>query len=449
MRLDLNSDSIVLGDNEMLSSARNHLMLMILALAFLAAGIVGCTAEPQGEREKTKGEPSARVAETSSDDHRKTEKAHKDEHEGHEHEGEGHEEHERVVNLSPEEIEEFGIKLKKAEPGKLHPTLSLTGEVMFNPDKVVHVRPRVPGVVREVFTSVGDKVESGDLLAVLDSAEFAKAKSEYLEALTREDLEKTNFEREEKLWKDQVSSEKDYLGAKQAHREAIIRRERAERALHTLGLSEKDLIRLPAQEHKDLSRYEITSPMNGTVIKRHLVRGEVLHGNGEESPFVLADMSSVWVNLTVHQKDLTTVKKGQEVRISFGKHVPEASGVIDYVSPAMEESTRTATARVILENRRGHWRPGLFVTGHVHVSEELSEVLVTKTAILTLDGKPVVFVKTDEGFEPRQVKTGQEDRTHAEILKGVKAGEIYVAENGFTLKAELKKESFAGEGHEH
>lgn len=398
------------------------------------------------------------VSRATKEEDRKPQREEHNDHEGEDHEkgrregghrGEGHHENEHLVKLSQEEIDEFAIKLEKAGPAAIRPSVALTGEVVFNPDKVVHVLPRVPGIVRHVFKSVGDTVKVGDLLAILDSTELATAKSEYLEALTREELEKANFEREEKLWKDQVSSEKDFLAARQALKEALIRRERADRALHALGLSEDDLSRLPNQEHKDLTRYEMTSPLDGIVVQRHLVRGEVIRGDNGDPPFIVADMSSVWINLAVRQKDLVTIKKGQQAVIAFGKGVPEASGVIDYVTPALDESTRTATARVVLDNQEGQWRPGMFVTGHVGVGEHRVQVWVPKTALLTVDGKQVVFVQTDEGFEPREVKTGREDRIGLEIVSGLTAGEIYVAEKGFVLKAELKKASFAGHGHAH
>jgi cobalt-zinc-cadmium efflux system membrane fusion protein len=447
-------------------SARRSMILILPVLALIAVGIIGCKGEPRSNQDNTKTESAVHAAETD-DDHGKIEKAHKQEqhahedldhdkhadhkekHEGHEHEGEAHEEHERIVKLSPEEIEEFGIKLKTAAPGKLRPTLSLTGEVVLNPDKVVHVMPRVPGVVREVFKSVGDRVKKGDILAILDSAELAKAKSEFLEALNREDLAKTNFEREEKLWKEQVTPEKDFLKAQQLLREAVIRRERSERALHALGLSEEDLTGLPKQQHKDLTRYDMTSPLDGIVIKRHLVQGEVIaEGNGEP-PFVVADLSSVRVNLAVYRKDLGIVREGQDVQISFGKGVPEVSGKIDYVSPVMDESTRTSRARVVLENKQGQFRPGMFVTGHVRTGERNVGIVVPKTAVLRLDGEDILFVKTEEGFKPRAIRTGRADGAGLEIVKGLNSGEVYVAERGFTLKAELKKSSFAGEGHSH
>ena len=425
----------------------------VVCLALLALAVAGCTTNSHGETEKSShvisqavkkapGDPAHNTAEhETAMGHSET--AHTSHVEGE------HHDHENVVKLSPAEIQEFGIKLEKAGPGRLGATISLTGEVVLNPDKVVHVLPRVPGIAREVFKSVGDAVKAGEPLAILDSAQLAASKSAYLEALTKEELQRTNFAREQKLWNEKISSERDYLTAKQALKEAAIHREKAERALHTLGLSEADLARLPDQQHKDLTRYVMSSPLDGIVVKRHLVRGEVVREDNDEPPFVVADMSSVWVNFTIYQKDLVTVKKGQGIRIVFGKGVPDALGVIDYVSPVLDESTRTATARVVLPNEEGHWRPGAFVTGYARLGDEPVKVLVPKTAVLTLDGQSVIFVKTDKGFEPRQVVTGKEDRHQVEIAKGLKPGETYVAEKGFTLKAELKKSTFAGEGHGH
>jgi cobalt-zinc-cadmium efflux system membrane fusion protein len=356
--------------------------------------------------------------------------------------------HEDVVRLTPEELAEFDIKVAVAGPGVLRATLEVPAEVQFNPDRLVHVRPRVPGVASEVRRKVGDRVRTGDVLAVLESRELGRAKADYLAALARERLARANYRREEKLRQKNISSERDYLQARQNHEEAVIQRKEAEHALHALGVSEAEVRALPDEPDDRLTRYELVSPQRGVVVQRHLVLGEVLEGAAAEAPFVVADLSSVWVELTLYQKDLPRVRKGQKAILRFGHGVPDATGVIDYVTPSVEESTRTASARVVLANPEGHWRPGLFITGVIEVGEESVPLVVPKTAVLFLNEQQVIFVEHEDGFEPTPVTLGRSDREQVEITAGLNPGDRYAAENALTLKAQLiKGELDAGHSH--
>lgn len=366
-----------------------------------------------------------------------------------EHEGQAHQGHEgeKVVNLSPREIKEFGVEVRSAEPGTVKLTRTLPGEVVLNPTGVAHVVPRVPGVVREVRVGVGDHVEEGEVMAVLISRELARAKSEYLAALTRLDLAKADFQRARKLWQQNITSEAEYLQAKQALAEARLDVRLAKRELQALGLSKKELERLKDQPHQSLARYELTGPISGEVIERHLTEGEVAHRDPTHPPFVIADMSNVWVKLTVYPDDLAAIQPGQKVVVTTKDARLKATGTIAYVSPTVEEATRTATARVVLENPEGKWKPGLFVTGRVITGTPSSQVVVPKSALQTLDGEKVVFVKTREGFKPQPVEVGRSNGQRVQIVSGLKPGQRYAAANAFILKAALLEGTFSGHHH--
>ncbi len=368
---------------------------------------------------------------------------HEDEQAGHTGPGEDAE----VVQLRDHEIEEFGIEVAEAGPGTLLVELELQGEVQLDPDSLVHMTPRVPGIVREVHKRLGDVVEAGDLLAVLDSRELAEAKAAFLARGERLTLAASNLEREKYLYEREVSSEQDYLEARQAEAEARINLQSAEQRLHALGLSEDEITGLQNPHGRDLTRYEMRAPIAGTVVDKHITLGETL-GN-DSLAFVIADLSRVWVLLTVYQKDLMSVRPGQRVDIVASHDLAEAVGVIDFIHPILHEGTRTTTARIVLPNEEGRWRPGLFVTARVLVARVEAAVVVPRTAILTIEGQPVVFVLTDDGFVPRPVRPGRSDVQSVELLGGLRPGERYAAAGGFALKAELNKASFAGGGHAH
>ena len=353
---------------------------------------------------------------------------------------------EQVVHLSESERREFDIKVGTVGPGKLRIYVNLPGEVKLNADRRAHIVPRVSGVVRQVRKSLGDRVRVGEEMAVLDSRELADMKSAYLAAKERVALAEATFRREQELMEKKITSEQEYLQAKQAVAEARIALQAGEQKLHAMGFSDKYIAELPTHPDMTFTRYAIAAPFQGTVIEKHIVLGEVL--KDDSTAFVVADLSSVWVDLHVYQKDLPFVHEGQTVSISAGRGIPDAKGKITYLGPLVGEQTRTVLARVVLPNLNGTWRPGLFVTGKVVVENVDVPLLVSKGALQTVEEGPAVFVETAEGLKPRHVTLGRSNDTHVEITSGLKAGERYVTSGAFTLKAQLSKGAF-GDGHGH
>jgi cobalt-zinc-cadmium efflux system membrane fusion protein len=350
------------------------------------------------------------------------------------------------VRLTAKEMAEFGIETAEAGPGKIKIYTNLPGEVALNADRVAHVVPRVPGIVRSVRKILGDQVRKGDVMAVLDSRELADTKSTFLAVGERVALAKANFVREEGLWKKKISSEKEYLEAKQSLAESQIEARAAEQKLHSLGFSEKYLKQLPSQPDVSFTRYEIIAPFDGTVIEKHITLGEAL--NDVAVAYVIADLNSVWVDISVYQKDIPFIRKELPVIISTGHGVQDTNGIISYVGPLVGEKTRTALARVVLPNSDGRWRPGLFITADIMVSAVEAPVVVPKTALQAIDGKTNVFIETEKGFSPEPVTIGRSNTKNVEITAGLQPGQRYVTKGAFTLKAHLSKGDF-GDGHGH
>lgn len=367
-----------------------------------------------------------------------------------EHRSEGHdadehgEEHSEVIRIGRDALEANGVEIGSASAGVIEEGVTLPGEVVLNPERVVHVMARVTGTARQVLKSVGDEVRPGELLAVLDSRALADAKSVFLVARERLSLAETRHQRAVDLKQKQIMAEKDYLEAKQGLAEAEIELRAAERNLHALGLSEKDVQRLATEHDSDITRYEIRAPIAGTVLERHLVLGELLQESTEA--FKLADLSTVWAQLNVYGKDVDVVQRGQRVALRSTDGKQQATGTIEYVNPLIQEQTRTGQARVVLPNPGRMWRPGQFVTARIAVSGDTVAVAVPEGAVQTHEGKPVVFVELPDGFTVREVRVGRTDGTRTEILEGLSAGERLVVANSFLFKAELAKETA---GHEH
>ncbi len=355
---------------------------------------------------------------------------------------------ESTVHLSDEQIRKFGIETSPAGPGDIKVRVSLPGQIAINTDRMVHIVPRVPGIVREVKKKLGDPVKKGQVMAVIESRDLADAKATYLASIERLELANTIFEREEKLWKQEISSEQEYLDAKKVFAEAKIAKRSAEQKLRALGFNAEYLKMLPSEPAELLTTFEITAPFDGTIIQKHISLGEVI--KDDEDVFVVADLDTVWVDLQVHQKDAGLIKKGQEVIILATSSVPETKGVIDYVEPVVNQKTRTALARIVLDNTSGQLRPGTFVTADVLVDKVPAIVAVAKDILQDIDDKTCVFVKNEHCFEARPVTVGRSNDKYIEIVSGIRPGEKIVTKNSFRLKAELEKTAGGGHaGHAH
>ena len=372
------------------------------------------------------------------------------EHKGDEdHEHEEHEE-ESIMQLSEEDMKRFSIEVDRAGSREFEVYLSVPGEIVINTDLMAHIVPRVPGIVREVKKKLGDPVKKGEVMAVMESRDLADAKTAYLASIERFELANTIFKREDKLWKEKISSEQEYLDAKKAFAEAKIEMRSAEQKLRALGFNAEYLEKLPSEPAELLTTFEITAPFNGIVIQKHISLGEVV--KDEADIFVVADLDTVWVDLRVHQKDVGLIRKGQKVIISAKSSVPETKGVIGYVAPVIDEKTRTALARVVLDNTSGLLRPGTFVTVNVLVKKLNAEVVVAKSILQDVDDKTCIFIKNEYGFEPRPVTIGWSNDEYVEIIEGLRPGETIVTKNSFRLKAELEKSAVGGHdvhGHAH
>jgi len=207
---------------------------------------------------------------------------------------------------------------------------------------------------------------------------------------------------------------------------------------------EKDEVIAVVESNESLQRYEVKSDLAGTIIEKHAAPGEFV--GASEAIFIIADLGSVWVDLNIFRQDAARVKAGQPVMINGGEGFPKARGKITYVSPFGAESTQTLLARVVLDNASGDWRPGLFVTGEVLFEEVEVPLAVKAGAVQAFRDWTVVFINDANLYEPLCVETGRSDADWVEITSGMKAGQRYVAEGSFIIKADILK---SGATHDH
>jgi cobalt-zinc-cadmium efflux system membrane fusion protein len=181
---------------------------------------------------------------------------------------------------------------------------------------------------------------------------------------------------------------------------------------------------------------EVRAPIKGRVIDQQPVFGAAV--GPETKLFTVADLGAVWVEMALPTADLPYVKEGQTVTVS-GAGGEKADAQIVFVSPVIDPETRAARAVARLGNPDESWRPGGFVTASIATEAQPVPLLVPREALQSIGNEQVVFVRTPEGFEKRDVVLGRSNERAAEIVFGLEPGEEIAVANTFTLKAELAK----------
>lgn len=198
------------------------------------------------------------------------------------------------------------------------------------------------------------------------------------------------------------------------------------------------------ETNQSLITIEVKAPIAGVIVDRDVNAGETVAEGA--ALYTIADLSDVWVDLNIPKRDHARVKVGQSVNIYADDGGPAAKGTITWLSPVSSAEAQTLAARVILTNADQRWRPGLFVKADVALAESTLPVAVKESAIQTLFNFTVVFSQHGDVYQARPLQLGRRGGGFVEVLKGLRAGERYVTENSFLIKADIGK---AGASHDH
>ncbi len=344
---------------------------------------------------------------------------------------------EGVIQMSVASVKAAGITVEPARAAALRVMLQLSGEIKFNEDRTAHVVPRVTGVVEAVPASLGQQVYKGQVLAVLSSPSISQQRADLQLAQQRLVLAQTTYEREKQLWQERISPQQDVQQAEQALREAEISVNNGRQKLLAIGAS---------AEATALNRFELRAPFDGVIVEKHMALGEQVRD--DTNVFTISDLRSVWAQISVPAREMAQVRIGQMATVRSTAFEQSARGTVAFVGPLIGAQTRSADARITLNNPNAAWRPGLFVDVELASVDALAEAAVTvgADAVQTMGNKTVVFTPVDGGFLPQPVKVGRSDGQRTEIVSGLKAGTLYAATGSFVLKSEAGKAS-ASHGH--
>jgi len=207
---------------------------------------------------------------------------------------------------------------------------------------------------------------------------------------------------------------------------------------------EKGELLAKIESNQSLSVYEMRAPISGTVIDRQISLGE--YASEQKPAFIVADISTVWVDLSVYRRNLPRVRIGDRILIDVGDGGKPIEASLSYISPVGSSDTQSALARAVVPNIDMRLRTGLFVSARLILSAKPVAIAVRASAIQTVENRSVVFVRSGDKFEARDVELGARDSDNVEILFGLLDGDRYAAKNSFIVKAELGKGSAS---HEH
>ncbi|MBM3562939.1 MAG: efflux RND transporter periplasmic adaptor subunit [Alphaproteobacteria bacterium] len=349
------------------------------------------------------------------------------------------------VRLSPAQIEASKISVQPVGPGDIARQLTAPGAVKPDPDRIARVAAKVVGVVEELRKRLGDSVARGETIAIIDSREVAEAKSEYLAALANFDLQNVLYQREKGLFEKKITAEQLFLKAKAVFMEAKVKLDLARQKLAALDMSEQEIAALPSQPIADLRRKEIRAPIAGRVIERLVSVGQPVGGEGQAKElYVISDLSVVEVELAVPAADLGLLREGQEVRLQNAEG-RGFEGKITYVNAMITRETRSGHVLARFANPDFSLRPGSLLEAEISLKEARVQLKVPRSAVMIIDGKPNVFVRTPEGFAKREVELGRGDGGSVEIVSGLDEGDEIAVSNVFLLKAELGKQNIPEE----
>ncbi|MBC7839236.1 MAG: efflux RND transporter periplasmic adaptor subunit [Nitrospiraceae bacterium] len=349
----------------------------------------------------------------------------------------------RLVRFPLDEVTRSGVTVEPVGRTAFRTYRTFPGVVRPNENALANITTLVRGRVAEVHADLGQMVKANQLLAVLHSGDLGLAQSAYLKARARRHVAEQAYQRAQFLFKEKVIGQ-----AEEQRREGEMISIRAEaqealEGLRLLGMDDKQ-IRSLERTQTIRSQVPIVAPFAGRVIARDLTKGELVETANKL--FAVADLSTVWVVANVSEKDVSYVQHAttvpnQPVEVHVTAYPDEVfQGTVVYVGDVLDTATRTMQVRLTLANPTGRLKPEMFATIRVS-SEPASDILVVPEAAVQHDrDRSFVFVQQEPGiFEARTIRLGEKNGTVAEVLEGLREGEVVVKEGAFTLKSELLK----------
>lgn len=362
-----------------------------------------------------------------------------------------------AVTLQPEQTS--GIDLEIVTPQAIDGAVSATGKIVVTEDRTANIGPVHEGRIVNLYAGQGSVVKKGQKLADLESADIDQAQADYLKALA--DLENANrtsaaeikfnqatYDRTKLLVEKEITPAKNLQQAEHdlevaeataanSIASAKVALSNARRHLLILGMKDSTIDVLANKPKLTSSLFSLTAPISGTVIERNATLGATV--GSDANLFKIIDLSSVWIDANVFEKDLGRVKRGQEVKVTVPAF-PEAvfSGRIILISSIVDPDTRTVKVRTEVSNRDGRLKPDMFANVEIVTDVHRTAIAIPLSAVLDDGGRSVVFVADGNDFKKTEVTLGLKSTDRVEIVAGLKAGDKVVVKGNYLLLEQSK-----------
>ncbi len=380
----------------------------------------------------------------------------------------------RVQFASIEAVKHAGVDVELVDRRPISELIAGNGEITYDQTRFANLSPRTGGTIWRVEKNVGDRVRKGEIVAILDSAAIGQAKSDLVDALVHENLQRKTMERLQALPEGAVAG-RQVREAEAAFEKARVAVLKVQQSLANLGLpidlnslrglsDEEQVARLRYMALEDAAAPEllssvttanllpIRSPMDGLVVERSVVAGEVV----DTSAILLqiADTSRMWLTLSVPLEAAKRLAMGQAVRFQPDGSQEQLAGVLSWISTSADKQTRMIKVRAELPNADGRLRNETFGAGRIILREEPEAIAVPDEALHWEGCCHVVFVRDKHYFDSpespkvfhvRSVRMGAKQDGFTEIIAGVLPGEVVATKGSDVISAQLLKNNL-GEG---
>ena len=334
------------------------------------------------------------------------------------------------IRFSPAFFERAGLSIEAVERRKIVPVVEATGTVDFSPRGVAAVGARIFGRVLDVDVIEGERVELGQHLARVESAELGEAQAALMTLRAQAELAEADNRRKELLVQEGIASKRAVeVTAKELEATRAQERAAAKQVRSMVGA---------ARHGGRLGEFYLSSPIAGEVVAVNVYQGQAVEPS--HTAFQIADLSELWIELDVFERELPLVSVGDRVEVQAGGNEDTVvPGLVEHVGSVLDPVTRTATVRVVVDNTDRRLRVSQSVVARIESQRATVEgVAVPARAVVLVDGEPTVFVLSEPGVvEPRAVELGARDVRGIEVVSGLGVAEKVIVEGVFALKSEL------------
>ncbi len=333
-----------------------------------------------------------------------------------------------VISISAKMASQLPLAVAETEPIKFITLLS--GHIDFDPNEVTHVDPLVNGVINHIYVTQGDVVRKGQVLADVYSSDFAGAISDFQKAKSELTLADKALARERELMDSKVASKQDVQQAENDDAQAKADYNRSLDALKLLG----------GNEHSESMTFQITAPIEGTVVERLAQPGSQVRNDGSTPAFTIGSTSSLWVSLDAYPENLRSLKVGDSVVLkAAGMEDKPFSSKIEYIAPTVDPTTFTTKVRCTLPNSGGLLKPAMFVSATVYHADGEGLYVPASAVFYDADGKVYIFLQTaTRTFRKQEVTLGQTEPDRVQITSGLNVGDTVVGDKALFLNDELQ-----------